>query len=79
MLIVHIQIHVKPESIAEFIQATVENAKARQGAREKSSVGCALVEPCASNLPLRHASSSVNAQPPRFLSWLAASALGRLW
>jgi (4S)-4-hydroxy-5-phosphonooxypentane-2,3-dione isomerase len=28
MLIVHIQIHVKPQSVAEFIEATVENAKA---------------------------------------------------
>lgn len=28
MLVVHIQIHVKSESIAEFIKATVENAGA---------------------------------------------------
>jgi len=28
MLVVHIHIHVKPESVANFIRATVENARA---------------------------------------------------
>jgi len=28
MLIVHVQVHVKPESVAEFRQATLENARA---------------------------------------------------
>lgn len=28
MLIVHVQIHVKPESVKAFIEATIENARA---------------------------------------------------
>jgi (4S)-4-hydroxy-5-phosphonooxypentane-2,3-dione isomerase len=28
MLIVHVQVHVKPESVEEFRQATIENARA---------------------------------------------------
>lgn len=28
MLIVHVHVHVKPESVAEFRQATIENARA---------------------------------------------------
>ncbi len=28
MLIVHVHVHVKPESVAEFMQATIENAEA---------------------------------------------------
>jgi quinol monooxygenase YgiN len=28
MLIVHVHVHVKPESVAEFTQATLENARA---------------------------------------------------
>lgn len=28
MLIVHVQVHVKPESVTDFVQATLENARA---------------------------------------------------
>jgi len=28
MLIVHVHVHVKPESVAAFVQATIENARA---------------------------------------------------
>ena len=28
MLVVHIQIHVKPESVVDFVKATLENARA---------------------------------------------------